>query len=442
MIEPPATELKASLDHAAAAAGRAIGSNDLRVRRPRHAVIGIPEPGAGVEEQFRRGEMTTNRKRAMRAQLGALDERFTHQIPFTHDSVWTSDPDWRERMWFSVFDTTTGTTMLDAGMGHYPNRDVQEAWAALTIGTTQRNVRMSRRLRPAFEQMSVGPLRIEPIEPLRKLRVVLDENDSRVSFDVTLESSTRAHLEQRHTELERGVVVHDLVRYVGLVRASGWIRHPEGELRLDHDAWWGARDHSWGTQPHPRSGDGKVVAHQHMDQRGSFMNFTPMQFDGWGIFYYLTESIPGVPTYLSGDVLFPPNDPRRDLQIVGIEHDLTWKTGILKELDEGTITFLLEDGTQREVRVRGLPARVYLRAGLYQGFDGWFQGQDWDGDHFVHDVWDLADPAVVDRLQVGGGGFDHLFEARCGDQVGYGIMEYLATPGYTKYPDLQASADR
>jgi len=74
----------------------------------------------------------------------------------------------------------------------------------------------------------------------------------------------------------------------------------------------------------------------------------------------------------------------------------------------------------------------------YKGYDGWFQGHDWGGSHFIHDVWDFSDPAVVDRTNVGPGGCDRLFEAHIGGQVIYGLYEYAVTPGYGTYSDLQA----
>lgn len=110
--------------------------------------------------------------------LTPWDDQFTHQVPLTHDSVSVSDPNWRERMWISAQDTTHKELLVECGMGHYPNRDVQEAWASVATPERQINFRATRRLRPDFAVMAVGPFRIEVIEPLRILHLVLEGNES------------------------------------------------------------------------------------------------------------------------------------------------------------------------------------------------------------------------------------------------------------------------
>src|SRR5690606_7694786 len=95
----------------------------------------------------------------MSTNLTPADEYFNHQTPFTHATVFTSDPNFRERTWVSMYDTVSREIMVDCGMARYPNRNIQEAWAGVTVGNTQYNVRMSRHLRPDYS-MSVGPLSV------------------------------------------------------------------------------------------------------------------------------------------------------------------------------------------------------------------------------------------------------------------------------------------
>ena len=51
-----------------------------------------------------------------------------------------------------------------------------------------------------------------------------------------------------------------------------------------------------------------------------------------------------------------------------------------------------------------------------------------------HEVWDLSDPDVLREASTLS---DHLIEWQCGDEIGYGIMEYGVGPGYYKYKDIQ-----
>jgi hypothetical protein len=78
--------------------------------------------------------------------LTGPDEYFTHQTSLPHTMVASSDPSWRERYWVSMQDVVGGDTVVTVGMGKYPNQDVMEAFACVSRGNMQRNVRLSRTL--------------------------------------------------------------------------------------------------------------------------------------------------------------------------------------------------------------------------------------------------------------------------------------------------------
>jgi hypothetical protein len=83
--------------------------------------------------------------------------------------------------------------------------------------------------------------------------------------------------------------------------------------------------------------------------------------------------------------------------------------------------------------LRAPPGRAHLRGGGYEGWDGWFQGH-WKGDlELEYEVWDLTDREQFYRYAKAGS--DHLIEVEHDGQVGYGIMEYIVLPGYSRYQD-------
>jgi hypothetical protein len=370
--------------------------------------------------------------------LTAPDELFYHQIPFTHDTVSIGDPDWRERIWVSVLDTRSKEVVLDCGIGHYPNRDVQEAWAGVGLADgRQVNVRMSRRARPDLHEMRVGPFSIHVVEPLKRMRFVLDDNPSGVAFDVEVESTVRPHVENRHLEVKNGVVTQDLVRYIQLGRASGSLRYPGGSATLTKETWSAARDHSWGLQPNEGSRGTVKDPTQHGSLKGTFFTWFPVAFPSWGVFYYLSESAPGAYTYFTGDVVYPADDPRENDPLVSVEHDFRWVADApIQVLDGGDVRLRTAGGTELEISIRAFRPRFFLRSAGYMGWRGWYQGKDMGESHLEHDVWDLNDAAKIREYAVAGAGCDHLIEARCGNDVGYGPIEYFTTPGYAKYPEL------
>jgi len=92
------------------------------------------------------------------------------------------------------------------------------------------------------------------------------------------------------------------------------------------------------------------------------------------------------------------------------------------------------DGRERDVHVRVLPTKYYLKGGLYGGLDGWFHGDDRGKLHLAHEVWNLADPATRRLVRTLA---DQVIEVRDGDEVGYGIVEYGVGKGYAKYASVQ-----
>ncbi|MBW1683868.1 MAG: hypothetical protein JRS35_02280 [Deltaproteobacteria bacterium] len=113
--------------------------------------------------------------------LTKYDEFLCHQIASTLDHPSTSAREWTERTWFSVHDTS-GKLSLVNSFGYYPNRNIIDSYVSVTVeGTTVYTVRASRALRPRIDETAVGPFSYEIVEPLRRVRSVLEENEYGVS---------------------------------------------------------------------------------------------------------------------------------------------------------------------------------------------------------------------------------------------------------------------
>ncbi len=370
----------------------------------------------------------------MTGRLTPADDSFLHQIPYTLDTVHTSDPDYRERMWMSVSDSRDRTTMVGAGIGQYINRNVQEAWAGVTVAATQHNFRASRHLRPAVHEMAVGPLRIETPEPLRRMRYVLEDNPSGIAFDIEFETTFEPHVEDHHLEIRDGKVVHDLVRYNIVGRASGTLAYPGGERRIDPEYWFGGRDHSWGVQPDQNPKAGQPTSH--VSRHGTLYTLMYAQFDEWAAFLYVMERAPGIYDYLSGSVLkrLGCDQP---LRVIGWEHEYRWRSGLpVIEADSIDVVLLTEDGDRHAFRCDFYSPRYFLRSALYMGWRGWFQGDDKGPLLIDHDTWDLADRSALPEYTVAGAGYDHHALCRSDrGESGHAAFEYFVTPGYSRYGD-------
>ena len=370
--------------------------------------------------------------------LSDADDYFTHQTALPHAMVASSDPSWRERYWVSFQDTSTGDTVLTVGLGRYPNQDVMEAFACFSRAGRQTNLRLSRTLLPDSHRMEVGPFACDVREPMRELSFRLGENESGLTFDLTFQATMEPILEGRFFQISRARTTYDAIRYVQHGRASGTITTPAGEsLEVTPERWWCERDHSWGTRPLPRA-EGQPPGER---PEWRMLLFAPLQLPDFGVHLYVQESEPGRPVYLSAGFAARVGEDREMPTIVGVEHDLHWKKdAAAPTLVGGTVSLHLLGGDRMDLELKALDGRAHLRGGGYEGWNGWKQGH-WRGELTAEsDVWDLTDHEQFYRYAKAGS--DHLVEVRCGDQVGYGIVEYMVLPGYGRYEEALAPPRR
>jgi hypothetical protein len=358
------------------------------------------------------------------------DEYFTHQTSLPHVMVASSDPSWRERYWISLQDVVGQDTVLTIGLGKYPNQDVMEGFVALAHEGVQRNLRLSRTLLPDSFQTCVGPLSVEVIRPLRELRLILDDNDSGVTFDITWTATMEPVLEGRFFQVSRARATYDAIRYVQHGRASGVMAAPGFDAAITPETWWAERDHSWGTRPLPRA-PGQPPGER---PEWRLLLFCPLQLPDFGLHIYLQESAPGRPVYLSAGLTAPLGTTADHDAIAGVQHDLEWvEDAPAPTLRGGTLVLTLADGRELAFGIRALPGRAHLRGGGYEGWNGWQQGQ-WRGESTQEsDLWDLTDLAQFYRYAKAGS--DHLVQVTHDGAVGYGIMEYMVLPGYGRYDE-------
>ena len=75
--------------------------------------------------------------------------------------------------------------MFAAAFGIYPHLNIADAHLAIVRGGVQHCLHASKILYSDRAELSVGPFRIEIVEPLQKLRLIVEETEG-VAADVTL----------------------------------------------------------------------------------------------------------------------------------------------------------------------------------------------------------------------------------------------------------------
>jgi hypothetical protein len=180
--------------------------------------------------------------------LNKLDDFPIHQTPEPIAHVATSDRNAYDRTWFNGY-AEDGTRYFGIGMAVYPLRGVLDgAFSVVEEGGRQHAFYASRRAPVERTEMQVGPFRLEVVEPLRRTRVILDDNPTGLACDLTFSARTAPIQEGRQT-LWRGTRrVMDATRFDQFGRWSGTVRHPDGEFAVDEQVWFGTKDRSWGLR--------------------------------------------------------------------------------------------------------------------------------------------------------------------------------------------------
>ena len=122
--------------------------------------------------------------------LSAGDDYPIHQAAETIRHVATSDRNFYDRYYFNLHGSSDELFMV-MGLGQYPNLGTTDAFAVVRRGDSHRVVRASKPLENRMDT-SVGPFRIEVVEPLRRVRFVLEPTEHNISFDLSWEGSIEA----------------------------------------------------------------------------------------------------------------------------------------------------------------------------------------------------------------------------------------------------------
>lgn len=363
--------------------------------------------------------------------LTKYDELMCHQLPTTLDHVVSSDPSWTERLWLAVHDKK-GRFNFASGIAQYPNRDLMDAYGTITVeDKTQYAVRASRELHPKVDEVKVGPFSYEVVEPMKKVRFVLEETEHDVSFDLLFEATMEAHEEEHQFLRVKGRVKEDVTRFIQVGKPSGWIKVAGERHDVNPEDWATERDHSWGIRLGGGGGnDSQMDVGSARPGVGSGVLYTAavLQFKDWGVTYHVREGSDGKPWFFTGGYYHPLGSDKEPLRLVSIEHDFEFRPG-LRHPKAARIVLHAADGSQKELSIEA-QVPYYLGPAGYYLFNDWACGMS-KGPSFLDSVkLDLTNPDVRRAVHFLN---EQSVVVKCGDEVGYGTIEMMCLGDYPKY---------
>lgn len=212
------------------------------------------------------------------------DDYPIHQTP---DPIAFSgtDRNFYDRYFFNGY-ARDGGVYFGAAMGIYPHLNIIDAAFAVRIGARQYNLHASRHLHMERMDTRVGPIRVEVLEPLERLRVVVEGNEHGIAADLTFEGRHFPIEEPRTTRRNGPRIVQDITRMTQLGHWSGWIEAGGQRLVLDAAGTPGTRDRSWGVR-HVGLRDPQVPVTQSEFQVWWF--WVPAHFDDRVLHFFVNQ---------------------------------------------------------------------------------------------------------------------------------------------------------
>ena len=200
-----------------------------------------------------------------------------------------SDRNFYDRYFFNAY-SPDGSEFVAVAFGVYPALNVADAHVSIIRGGIQRCLHASRILGMERMELSVGPIRIEVIEPLQKLRVVLESAEG-LACDLTFEGRAFPIEEPRFVRRNGPRMFMDYTRLTQNVWVSGWT-DVDGDKRACVGGWTGTRDRSWGIRPvgapdtQPTPGGGIA---------GFFWQWAPINFADKSVYFHINADTEGKP---------------------------------------------------------------------------------------------------------------------------------------------------
>jgi hypothetical protein len=353
--------------------------------------------------------------------LGPTDEFPIHQIPQPIAWPGSSDRNFYDRSYFNAHDRT-GDIFVITGIGYYPNLGVKDAFVLVRMGETQTAVHLSDAIDSDRLNQNVNGYRIEVVEPLRKLRVILEETEG-IAVDMTWDGLFDVVQEHRHLLRAGNRVTLDAQRFAQLGTWSGTISVDGEDITVDPSVWLGSRDRSWGIRPIGEAEPAGRPADPPFD--GMWWLYVPMAFDDYAVVLIIQEEPSGFRSL---------NDCTR-----------IWRDGRVEQLGWPQVKIHYTSGTRipygatiQATAMDSTPVRLEVESKLgvpihigggYGGDSDWLHGV-WKGEKFTERLtYDMTDPNISGRAMFGV--IDHVGRATCQDGqgapvVGWGLFEHGA----------------
>ncbi|MBT3425634.1 MAG: hypothetical protein HOL98_02440 [Gammaproteobacteria bacterium] len=320
-----------------------------------------------------------------------------------------------DRYFFNGYDSK-GEIFFAMALGVYPYVNILDAGFSVVFKGKQHNVISSKVMKLERLDMQVGPLSVEVLEPMQRLKLTCDDPDSSLACELVFEAFIPAHEEPRFIRRLGSQLTMDLTRMMQNGSWQGWIEVAGERIEVNRTNFTGTRDRSWGIrnigaadrQPNPVS-----AAMQF------YWIWVPMNFQDFSIHYFVNQDADGN-AWNENAVLIPKFGQGPEEVMVEREYKQIYQPGT-RYAKSASISLTRPDGRQCHIDLQ--PKWNFFMKGIGYGHETFSHGT-YHSDLAIHREVYTLDEVPPENIHV---------QAMCdvrlshdeGQEAGQGIIEQL-----------------
>ena len=346
------------------------------------------------------------------------DDYPIHQLP-EPVAYAGSDRNFYDRYWFNGY-AKTGGLFFACALGVYPHLNIMDGAFTVIKDGIQHNLRVSRYLNMERMDTRVGPLAVEVMEPLKRLRITISENEYGIKADLTFNARAAVLEEPRYTRRIGPRVMMDSTRMTQNGCYTGWIEVAGDRVDVTPDIWMGTRDRSWGIRP-IGAPDSQPPVPEVLPQ--FYWLWAPVNFDDCITLYSVNADGDGNIWHSNGIIAPVGDGPPEAMKKV--DSKVTFKSGT-RHAESAEITFWNLKG--EEIKLQIEPLFHFYMSGIGYMHPEWGHGMNKGPLAVGYDTIDLATVDEANPLYLH---IQAISRVRMGERVGIGALEQLVIGPHT-----------
>ena len=277
-----------------------------------------------------------------------------------------TDRNFYDRYFFNGYGME-GELFFALAFGVYPHLNIVDASFCVVKDGVQTALHGSRWLNMERMDLTVGPIAIEVLEPLKRLKLTVKAPEHGLAAEIVFDGRAFPVEEPRFIRREGPRAIMDYTRLTQNGRYSGWIER-DGK-RESVDGFMGTRDRSWGVRPVGQR-DPQALAPPQPPQ--FFWIWSPSNFETGSFFFHTNDDEAG--EAWNRRAVWAPDGAEaaglEDIAKCGV--DIDWKPGT-RHARRAVVTLNVSQGTRT---VTYEPGYEFFMLGLGYGHPKWGHGLD------------------------------------------------------------------